>query len=511
VKIIESSLAIAFKGLCVVIMVAAPLLGVWLATSLASFHGGGRNLALAAGVMLFPILPALWELYSTRRWLRRTKRKERILTTLDRLILRTLAINAVFIGTLLVSYPKVAFAALATNGDWFIAERRGPWATTVRGALVRAASGLEWLHELANPNPYKKEGDEEPIPATSGSAPPAPVPTSVPAPSASESIPIKPRPPPAEVPSSEQGQLEPAPIEAAQQAPPDGRRPVGGTFWPHPNTVHPVLEKLTAEDERAPQTLADAIRTRVADPFERVKALHDWIVTRLRYDHESVTGKRRSQSASAVFESRLGVCEGYARLLKELGRLTGDRIAYVTGDVREEHGGVMPVGHAWNTVEIQGSWYIVDATWDDPSDASGRGDEDNYETTYLFIPPELAGLDHFPDDRRWQLRPEPLARAQFLRQPLARPDLAREGLVLVRPERPSVDVTNTLEITLENPLRRFVMLSVDDETCGVDDSLHLTLVCSSLRFQGRTTAHLFTNTQREGRYGSVASIEVTRQ
>ena len=83
--------------------------------------------------------------------------------------------------------------------------------------------------------------------------------------------------------------------------------------------------------------------------------------------------------------------------------------------------------------------------------------------------------------------------------------------MLVRPERPSVNVVDTLEITLENPLRRFVMLRIADETCGVDDSLHLTLACRSLQFQGRTTAHLFTNTERTGRYGGVASIEVTRQ
>lgn len=506
-KAVEFTLVLAFKALCVAVMVSAPLLGVWLATSLASFYGSGRSVALAAGVLLFPILPALWELHATRRWSRQPKRKERILTTLDRLILRTLAINLVFVGTLLVSYPKVAFAALATKGDWSIAERRGPWATKARGALIRAASGLEWLHQLANPNPYKKDGDEEPIPTTSGSAAPVPVPV----PSASGSTPVPPSPLPSGAPSSEPSQPEPVPIEeAARQAPPDGRRPVGATFWPYPNTVHPVVERLSAEDERTPQALADAIRARVTDPFERVKALHDWLVTRLRYDHESVTGIRRSQTASAVFDSRLGVCEGYARLLKELGRLTGDRIAYVVGEVREENGGVMPVGHAWNAVEIQGSWYIVDATWDDPSDASGSH-EDHYETTYLFIPPELAGLDHFPDQKRWQLRADPLARAEFLRQPLARPNLAREGLVLVRPERPSVDVTDRLEITLENPLRRFVMLRLDDETCGVDDSLHLTLTCSALRFQGRTTAHLFTNTEREGRYGGVASIEVTRQ
>ena len=212
------------------------------------------------------------------------------------------------------------------------------------------------------------------------------------------------------------------------------------------------------------------------------------------------------QDAASVFASRRGVCEGYARLLVELGRLTGNRIEYVTGEVREENGELAPVGHAWNAVEIRGAWYLIDATWDDPSSSEG----DVYKTTYLFIPPALAGLDHFPDQADWQLRGEPLRRAEFLRQPLARPSLAREGLALVKPDRQAIEVDDQLEIVLDNPLRRFVMLTLDGQKCGVDDALRLTLGCAVPQ-RDRLKARLFVNTARHGTYESVAALDVTRR
>lgn len=270
---------------------------------------------------------------------------------------------------------------------------------------------------------------------------------------------------------------------------------------------------MTAADETSIEAVAKHIAAREAEPFARVKALHDWVVTRLRYDHASVTGPRKPQDAASVFASRLAVCEGYARLLVELGRHTGDRIVFLVGDIREADGALAAVGHAWNAVQIDGAWYLLDATWDDPTSKDGA---DNYQTDYLFPPPQIAVMSHFPEDPRWQLLPRPLSRGEFLRQPFSRPGLAREGLTLHEPDRSVVEVRDALDVRLSNPRRRRVLVELVPEgeergiQCGVSGDAEVRLRCEVPR-PGRYKAWLYTNDTGEGQFGSVAMIQVTRR
>ncbi len=291
---------------------------------------------------------------------------------------------------------------------------------------------------------------------------------------------------------------------------------VGATSWPRPNQVSPTVARMRPEDEGTIEAVARYIAARESDPFERVKALHDWVVTRLRYDHQTADSDgadRRPQDAESVFKARTAVCEGYARLLVALGQVTGDRIVYLVGEVREESGELASAGHAWNVVQIQGAWYLLDATWDDPVSKDGT---DSYQTDYLFIPPSVATLDHFPEDERWQLRADPLSRGEFLRQPFARPGLARESLALLTPDRSEVEVLDSLELRLANPRRLHVMARLYPDgsdagaDCGVDDGAEVRLRCG-VPASGRYQARIFTNTARYGSYGSVAMIQVTRR
>ncbi len=518
------------RFLWVLCLLTVTALGVWLASSLVAFAGGPAWLAVAGGVLLFPVLPVWWEKRATDAFharLRRARRllpKKRALSWPTRVALRTVALNVVFVALLLLSWPKIAFAALATRGDWFLDGESGAAAERARSVVVSAASGLEWLHRAAAENPYRtKEDERAPLPddvkpvvvstvygdaARWRRAPPPPPPTPSPRPPSQPDAPVEPAPSPAPPTPSEPvaGDDEPDVTEPKSTRPPapvpeEPAFRVGRTTWPWPNTPHVVVQGLTAADETSPEAVARFIAARVSDPFERVKALHDWVVTRLRYDDASVTGPRKPQDARSVFDARLGVCEGYARLLVELGRHSGDRIVYVTGEVREEDGQLAPVGHAWNAVQVAGAWYLLDATWDDPTRPDGK---DTYRTDYLFIPPQLAGLDHFPDEPGWQLREDWLSRAEFLRQPLARPGLAREGLALKSPSSVVVDVDDTFTLELSNPGRVWVMARVGEQACGPTDAAEVHLTCKVPRGAGR--AVVFANAAEFGSYDGVASF-----
>ncbi|HEY1086827.1 MAG TPA: transglutaminase domain-containing protein, partial [Archangium sp.] len=382
------------------LLVLFTLLGVWLASSLVAYAGGPPWLACIGGVLLFPVLPLWWEHRATEAFYAQLKRatrllpKKRALTGFTRVALRTLVINLVFLVALVALWPKVVFAALVTRGDWFLP----PDAVVTRKVLLTTASGLEWIHTAANDNPYRtKQDEQEPVPETV-----KPVVATLTTPHGSGARWRKPDqvPDPTGLPEPE-GRDSTGLSEPVEDGPRErtARWNIGNTTWPWPSTVHPVVAGMSASDETSPESVARYIASRVTDPFQRVKALHDWVVTRLRYDSAALKGKRPPQDARSVFDARTGVCEGYARLLVELGKHSGDRIVYVTGEVREEDGSLAPIGHAWNAVEVQGAWYLIDATWDDPVMSDGS---DAYRTDYLFIPPKLALMNHFPDEEEWQ-------------------------------------------------------------------------------------------------------------
>lgn len=286
---------------------------------------------------------------------------------------------------------------------------------------------------------------------------------------------------------------------------------IGATHWPWQDRVSPTVEGMHPHDESSLVAVAQYIRAREPEPFKRVKALHDWVVTRLTYDHAStVPGQRKPQDPNTVFVSRLAVCEGYARLFRELGRHTGDEIVYLTGDVRESNGAAASSSHAWNAVKISGAWYLVDTTWDDPTSRTDQAQ--HYRTDYLFIPPDVAIFSHFPDDARWQLLPTALSRGAFLRQPFARPSLAREQLTMRQPSRASVDATETLTFEIDNPLRRFLWIQFvgggETVDCGTTNDA---VVRTSCRVPANGEAIVFSNAERYGQFNEVMTVAVTRR
>lgn len=486
-RLIAVALALSWR----LVVVATPFLGVWLASSLVAFFGGPREAALVGGVLLFPVLPLVWEARGARRFSRRMTNAEargadpprRLLKTIDRVVLRTLVVNGAFVGALLVLFPGPAFTALATRGDWFLdrwSDESDHVVSQLRTGLHAAARGLEWLHELANPNPYRKEGDD------------APVPDDV-------------------TPTDERAARAPTPAN-------EGSWTVGGTHWPHEETLHPAVVAMPPEAETSIAAVATWLTAQEPDPFRRTKALHDWVVSRLHYDHDSVTGPRKPQDASSVFRQRMAVCEGYARLLVELGKYAGLPIVYVVGEVREVDGRAAPVGHAWNAVQVQGAWYFLDATWDDPSSAGEGAARDNYRTDYLFTPPSIAIFDHLPDDPRWQLLDSPLDRGAFLRQPMARPGLAKHGLTLKEPARPLVDAHREVTLVLDNPRLLHVLIDLAPATdarglrqaatdCVVQGGAVVRARCA-LPGPGRFHARVFANAEEHGEYDGVAQVSV---
>jgi hypothetical protein len=477
----------ALETLWVLVVVVVPALGVWLASSLAAYRNGPVWLALLCGLLLFPVLPVAWELRARRRRAQKGADRPRLLTTWDRVVLRTLVVNVAFVAALVALFPASAFAALSTRGDWFLRDRHGEGAETARRTLFAAAGGLEWLYRATRKNPYddmlQRRAEGQPSPA------PAPVAMATPEP------------------PSAQGAEAPAP------EPPDEPRfsAEGVPEWPLPSRLHPAVAELPASAEDSIAGVARYLAGRESNPWLRVKALHDYVADRVAYDVAAYrSGTFPPQDAETVFRTRRSVCAGYANLLAALGEAAGETIVVVGGDARTDGADLTGEGHAWNAARIGGRWALMDATWD-AGNVNGDQFQKEYATEYLFPPPEVQGVTHFPEEAEWQLRAPPLSRGEFFRQPMVKAGFFAEGLSLLAPDRSQVDVDGALVLSLRNPRRRWLMARYADEDggrgdCAVQAGEPAAVTCAFPR-PGTYRVHLFVGRQQYGRYAGVGEFE----
>lgn len=122
--------------------------------------------------------------------------------------------------------------------------------------------------------------------------------------------------------------------------------------------------------------LSQIITPRMSDR-EKVKAVHDYIVLNVEYDLSLM----RYTAYHALYDGTT-VCQGYAllghKMLNQLGIKTRIFASY-------------GMNHAWNLVNLDGKWYHMDMTWNDPTpDVKGRVIYDYY----LLTDSEIKDMGH---------------------------------------------------------------------------------------------------------------------
>ena len=125
--------------------------------------------------------------------------------------------------------------------------------------------------------------------------------------------------------------------------------------------------------------------------YERVKFVHDYIIGAVTYDEESYRqGEAVDEKADAFSNSAYGalvdgkaLCGGYAKLFQAVMHRLGYECDYLTGTA---DGGP----HAWNLLNLDGDYYFVDITWDDP-------DNDICLYNYFCVNEEMISRTHTLD------------------------------------------------------------------------------------------------------------------
>lgn len=185
---------------------------------------------------------------------------------------------------------------------------------------------------------------------------------------------------------------------------------------------------------------------KLAKPFasqkDKVRSIFIWITHNIKYDYRKFKSnqrrggyrikgrnkrdiaikrkKRREKKIKQTYKTNKGVCEDYSYLFQSMCKAIGVETKYITGVTKTNPRqiGKFPKNssHAWNAVKIEGKWFLLDTTWaaGTVNHKTGRYKRD-YQEGFFLTKPELFIVNHFPDDKKWQLLKKPVNKKVFSR------------------------------------------------------------------------------------------------
>ncbi len=128
----------------------------------------------------------------------------------------------------------------------------------------------------------------------------------------------------------------------------------------------------------------ECIASAGASDYDRALWLHDWLIYNANYDYTFT-----NYFADGVLLRGTGVCQSYAYAYDMLLKEVGIDCIYITGFAGDfSDPGEQGDYHGWNLVKMDGEWYHVDCTWDDPNSGGAE------THTYFGMTDEMISKDH---------------------------------------------------------------------------------------------------------------------
>ncbi|MCX6316897.1 MAG: hypothetical protein NTW29_06385 [Bacteroidetes bacterium] len=242
---------------------------------------------------------------------------------------------------------------------------------------------------------------------------------------------------------------------------------------------------LHAHGQDDPAQLARDLTQHLTTDRQKVTAIFRWITDHIGYRTKSnampVLGKssRRynewlqgaddtgalkpvnERVAISVLRNGVAICEGYARLFTTLCDYAGIETKLIAGYARPN--GTKPVSrfgvnHFWNAVNLEGNWYLMDATWASGYvTAGGTEFVREYDPNYFLATPEQFIRDHYPDDIRFTFLPHTQMPQEFYQSPFLQKSYVKYSLTSYFPSKGVIEAalgdTVHLELIASHPER----------------------------------------------------------
>lgn len=158
-----------------------------------------------------------------------------------------------------------------------------------------------------------------------------------------------------------------------------------------------TVRKYNRNIENAVNNLAAQLKLTEGTDYEKEIRVHDWFCKNVKYDFKGSDMDEParvvlSHNIVGVFAKQKAQCEGIAKAVKVLLNAVDIKCIVATGEAeangKKEH-------HAWNVIDIDGSPYQVDVTWDIGA-SKGRIAYDYFNVTDYMISKTHSFEDEMP-------------------------------------------------------------------------------------------------------------------
>ena len=124
-----------------------------------------------------------------------------------------------------------------------------------------------------------------------------------------------------------------------------------------------IEHTYTEDDIKILNTKVDEIiKNNIKDNMtikDKIKTIHDYIINNTDYDTKKTDNPKdttyKSNTVYGVLIQGYGICSGYSDAMK----IFLDKFNVVNYKINNDE-------HIWNLVQLNGKWYHLDLTWDDP-------------------------------------------------------------------------------------------------------------------------------------------------
>ena len=204
--------------------------------------------------------------------------------------------------------------------------------------------------------------------------------------------------------------------------------------------------------------LADILSASAQSDVAKARIIYTWITHNIDYDVVALDNLFANNiypdvTSQTVLENRATICSGYANLYQQLAQKMGLKSVIVLGYAK---GGDYIVGednrvnHAWNAIQVDGHWYLMDTTWGAGIVNDGMF-KPRFNPFYFATKPQEFIYTHFPEDDKWQLMHNLYSRAKFDNLPDVSADLFKNEIKLVSHQSEDITTEKNLTVVLEAP------------------------------------------------------------
>jgi len=134
------------------------------------------------------------------------------------------------------------------------------------------------------------------------------------------------------------------------------------------------------------------IQNKKDNTYDNIKLVHDYLVESIEYDQ--TVSQTNIYDIYGALVKKESVCEGYAKSFKYLMDSVEIPCVIVAGEGTNSEGSTE--NHAWNYVELDGKWYAIDCTWDDPIIIGGGKLSNSAKYKYFLKGESEFNQSHFP-------------------------------------------------------------------------------------------------------------------